>query len=189
MGYLLGLSRLIDTFNRGVASVAIWCCLAMIVVSFGNASLRRLGRSIGENLTWGTALDLQWVLFSMMFLLVGGYTILTDSNVRVDIVHARLGKKTRSAIEVFGAVCFMLPFSLLVIYMSWPMVANAIAVWERSTLPGGISPWAIKPLVPIAFVLVLLQSVSHAIKHTAFMLGRGPDPHEPDSRKTLSEAD
>lgn len=181
MGFLLSLSRLIDSLNRCVASIAIWCCLAMIIISFGNASMRRLGRSIGENLTWGTSMDLQWVLFSVMFLFVGGYAILTDSNVRVDIVHSRLSRKTRSAIEVFGALCFMVPFSVLVIYMSWPMVVNAIAVWERSTLPGGIPPWAIKPLIPLAFVLVLLQSISHAIKHMAFIIDSGPDPHEPVS--------
>jgi len=183
MGALLSVSHLIDGFNRRVASVAIWCTLVMIIVSFANALLRRLGRALGENLTWGTAMDLQWVLFSAMFLLVGGYVILTDGNVRVDVIHSRLSERTRSLIEVVAAVLFMLPFALLVVYTSWPLVINSLRVWEQSTLPGGIPPWMIKPLIPLAFVLVALQSLSQLIKHVAFLTGRGPNPHDPLSRQ------
>ncbi len=182
MGVLLSASQLIDGLNRRIAGLAIWCTLVMIVVSFGNALMRRVGRAIGENLTFGTAMDLQWVLFSAMFLLVGGYVILTDGNVRVDVMYSRFSERTRSIIEVIAAGAFMLPFALLVIYMSWPLVMNSLAVWEQSTLPGGIPPWMIKPLIPLAFVLVALQSLSHLIKHVAFLTGRGPNPHDPMAR-------
>lgn len=121
-------------------------------------------------------MDLQWVLFGFMFLMLGGYTILTNSNVRVDIIYNRLSPRRKSAIEFLSAIIFMIPFSLLIMYMSWPMVVNALSIWERSTLPGGIPPWIIKPMIPLGFFLVLLQSISHAIKHLAFLLGAGPDP-------------
>ena len=181
MTHLLVLSGWIDSLNRRVAGVVVWLTLAMILLSFFNAVLRRVGRMIGENLTWGTAMDLQWVLFGFVFLATGGYTILTDSNVRVDVFYSKFSPQLRSLVEVAAAILFVIPFSALVIYMSWPMVYNAITVWESSTIPGGISPWIIRPLIPLGFFLILLQGVSVAIKHTAFLMGKISYP-EPSSR-------
>lgn len=177
MKLLLKVSNCIDEFNRKIAVVAIWCTLLMIMISFGNAVLRRIGRSIGENLTFGTAMDLQWVLFGFMFMMLGGYAVLTDSNVRVDLVYSNLSDRSKSFVEISAAVFFMIPFSLLIIFMSWPMVVNAFSIWEESTLPGGIPPWIIKPIIPAGFVLVLLQSVSHVIKHTDFLINNNENPH------------
>jgi len=177
LAYFLTLSGWIDSVNRRIAGVVVWCTLAMILLSFLNALLRRIGRTIGENLTWGTAMDLQWVLFGFVFLATGGYTILTNSNVRVDIFYRNFSSRRKSFVEIIAAVFFLIPFSALVIYMSWPMVSNAIAIWEKSTLPGGISPWMIKPLIPFGFFLILIQGVSGVIKNIAYLLDMAPNPH------------
>ncbi len=181
MGFLLKVGRGIDALNRAVASVVIWCCLVMIFISFSNSVLRRLGRAMGENLTWPAAMDLQWILFSVVFLLVGGYAMLTDSNVRVDLVYSGVSDRTKSMIDLVGCLLFALPFACLVVYMSWPFVVNSIAIMERPMVSGGVPPWIIKPLIPIAFALVVLQCLSMAIKHLAFLLGRGPNPHSTTS--------
>lgn len=177
MTYFLMLSRWIDSLNRSIAAVVVWCTMAMILLSFMNALLRRVGRTLGENLTWGTAMDLQWVLFGFMFLATSGYTILTNSNVRVDIFYRDLSPRQKSVIELVSASLFVIPFASLVIYMSWPMVSNSIAIWEKSTLPGGISPWMIKPLIPFGFFLIFIQGLSSSIKNAAFLLGAAPSPH------------
>lgn len=160
-----------------VALVAVSCGFIMIVVALANVALRRIGRMIGENLTFGTVLDVQWILFSILFLLTGGYAILTNANARVDLVYASLDDRKKSWIEILGYVLFILPFAGAAMYLSWPFVAQSIAVMERSTLPGGIPPWIIKPMIPIAFLLVILQSASELIKHAAFLRGVGPSPH------------
>lgn len=179
MSYLLTISNWIDALNVRIARAVIWCTLAMILLSFLNALLRRVGRTIGENLTWGTATDLQWVLFGFMFMAAGGYTILTNSNVRVDIFYSSFSSRRKSFIEAAAAIFCIIPFSALVIWMSWPMVFNSIFMWERSTIPGGISPWLIKPIIPFGFFLMLIQGVSMAIKHIAFLTNKAPDPNVP----------
>lgn len=173
---ILLLSQLIDGLNSRVAGVVIWSGLIMVIVSFVNALLRRIGHTIGENLTSTTLMDIQWILFGVMFLFVGGYAILTDTNVRVDVFYDRLSARTRCLVNGIGCLLFILPFSILVIYMSESLVTNSLRVMERSTLPGGVPPWIIKPLIPLAFLLVGLQSISEAIKNIAHVTGHGPDP-------------
>jgi TRAP-type mannitol/chloroaromatic compound transport system permease small subunit len=181
MNFLLKMSYWIDSMNRGIARVVIWCGLVMIIIAFMNAVLRRVGLAIGENLTWAAAIDLQWYLFSLLFLMVGAYTMLTDSNVRVDVLYTRLSDRKKSIIDIIGCLLFVLPFSALIVYTSWPFVANSLAVMERSIISGGVPPWIIKPIIPIAFLLIMLQALSLLIRHAAFLLGRIPSPYRTGS--------
>ena len=174
---MLIISRAIDFVNTMIAKVVIWLTLIMIFVAFGNATLRYLGRAIGENLTWTASLDLQWYLYSIVFLGLAGYTILRDSNVRVDVIYSRVDDRRKCVLDLIGLLLFVIPFALLIIYVSWPFVANSLAVFERSPDPGGLPRWVIKPLIPLAFFLVFLQALSQIIKSVSFLAGKGPSPY------------
>lgn len=174
---MLIISRAIDFVNTMIARVVIWLTLVMIFVAFGNATLRYTGRAIGENLTWTASLDLQWYLYSIVFLGLGGYTMLRDSNVRVDVIYSRVNDRKKCVLDLIGLVLFIIPFALLIMYVSWPFVANSLTVFERSPDPGGLPRWVIKPLIPLAFLLILLQAVSQIIKSVAFLAGKGPSPY------------
>lgn len=167
----------LDRVNRTVASAVAWLSLVMIVVAFLNTTLRYVGSGFGRNLTWTGALDLQWYLFSVVFLGLGGYALLTDSNVRVDIVYSRLSDRMKSFVDLFGLIFFVIPFVSLVIYVSWPFVVNSVMFFEKSPDPGGLPRWIIKPLIPLAFALVFLQAVSQIVKHLAFLLGKWSSPY------------
>ena len=71
MGVLLGVSRVIDAINFRIGKICAWLILAAVIVSAVNAIIRKVF-DISSN-AW---LELQWVLFGVVFLLVASWTLL-----------------------------------------------------------------------------------------------------------------
>ena len=88
---LLGLSRFIDAFNERVGKLAAWAIVAAVVVSSLNAIVRKVFGTSSN--AW---LELQWYLFSAVFLLAAGYTLLHNEHVRIDDVVGRFTPRVRA---------------------------------------------------------------------------------------------
>ncbi len=183
---LLALSRMIDTVNRWVGAVVIWLVLAAVLISAGNAVLRKLF-AIGSN----AYLELQWYLFAAVFLLGAGYTFLRNAHVRIDFVSTRLSPRARNWVDILGIVVFLLPLTLLLIVLSWPLVVNAWVSGEMSQNAGGLVRWPVLALLPAGMALLLAQAVSELIKRVAFLRGSGadsiPEEHDPVAASLLAE--
>jgi TRAP-type mannitol/chloroaromatic compound transport system permease small subunit len=111
-----------------------------------------------------------------VFLLCAGYTLLRNEHVRIDIVAGRLSKRTQTWIDIIGAVLFLLPMALIIMWLSWPMVVDSYVRHEISGDAGGLLRWPAKVLIPVGFFLLVLQGISEIIKRVAFLMGIGPDP-------------
>jgi TRAP-type mannitol/chloroaromatic compound transport system permease small subunit len=174
---LLALSRAIDTVNRWIGAIVIWFVLAAVLISAGNAVLRKLF-SIGSN----AYLELQWYLFAAVFLLGAAYTFLRNAHVRIDFVSTRLSPRVRNWVDIVGIVVFLMPLTLLLVRLSWPLVANAYVGGEMSQNAGGLIRWPVYALLPVGMALLFAQSLSELIKRVAFLRGLGPDsiPEEHD---------
>lgn len=173
MNALLGLSRLIDKLNERVGQAVYWLVLAMTLISAGNAVSRK-----AFDMSSNAWLEIQWYLFSAVFLLAAGYTLLRNDHVRIDILSARLSPHGRAWIDVFGFVFFFFPMVWLFIDLGWPFFRLAFDTGEMSANPSGLIRWPVKLLVPVGFSLLGLQGVSELIKRIAFLTGMIPDPLE-----------
>src|SRR5674476_1519463 len=92
----------------------------MVLVSAGNASVRyAFDRSSNA---W---LEIQWYLFSAVFLLGAGYTLLHNQHVRIDVISGRLSKRARAWIDVLGTLFFLLPMAIAIMWMSWPVFVQS----------------------------------------------------------------
>jgi TRAP-type mannitol/chloroaromatic compound transport system permease small subunit len=171
MKFLLKLSGLVDALNKRVGQAIMWLILAAILVSGGNAIMRKT-LSISSN----AFLETQWYLFSAVFLLGAGYTFLKNAHVRIDFVSSRLSPRARSWIDVFGILLILVPFCWLVIRLSWPLFFKAWQSGEISMNYGGLIRWPVYLLVPLGMALLLLQGGSELIKRFAFLRGLIPDP-------------
>jgi len=173
---LLGLSRNIDRLSTFVGRSTAWLATLMILIGAGNAVLRYLARDLGLQLGGNAALEAQWYLFSLLFLLGTAWTLERDAHVRVDVLHARLSSRTRAIIDLAGTVVFLLPFCAFALFVSAPSVANSWAVREVSQDPGGLPRYPIKAAILVSFLMLALQGVSQAIKATARITGHLADP-------------
>ena len=182
MKALLGLSRGIDAINEHIGRLVYWAILAAVLVSAGNATVRYT-LSTSSN-AW---LELQWYLFSAVFLLCSGYTLLHNEHIRIDVISSRLSRRTQMWVDVFGLVCFLLPITSYITWLSWPIFMNAWVSGEISGSAGGLIRWPARLLVPAGFFLLTLQGVSELIKRIAFLRGLIPDPLEKHADPALEQ--
>ncbi|HSW81846.1 MAG TPA: TRAP transporter small permease subunit [Usitatibacter sp.] len=171
MAPLLRISALIDALNERVGKAVYWLVLVAVLVSAGNAIIRKL-----FNMSSNAFLEAQWYLFSAVFLLCAGFTLLRNEHVRIDVIVGRLSPKAQAWIDVFGTVFFLLPMAIAFIYLSWPVFVRTYTHGEISTNAGGLMIWPARLLVPIGFTLLTAQGISELIKRIAFLAGKGPDP-------------
>lgn len=173
MTLLLRLGRAIDALNMRVGHLVYWLILAAVLVSAGNASVRYL-----FDLSSNGWLELQWYLFSAVFLLAAGYTLLHNEHVRIDVVIGHLPPRGRAWIDLLGGLFFLLPMALVIMVLSWPMLVESVERNEYSSDAGGLLRWPVKLLIPLGLLLLALQGVSEIIKRVGFLLRRIPDPLE-----------
>ena len=171
MALLLRISALIDALNERVGKAVYWLVLVAVLVSAGNAIIRKV-----FNMSSNAFLEAQWYLFAAVFLLCAGFTLLRNEHVRIDVIAGRLSPRAQAWIDVFGTVFFLLPMAVLFIYLSWPVFVRTYVHHEISTNAGGLWIWPARMLVPIGFTLLTLQGVSELVKRIAFIAGKGPDP-------------
>lgn len=178
MQTLLSIARVIDAVNGRIGRFAAWLGLLMVLIGAYNALGRYIGRYIGQNLTLTSFNEMQWYLFAIIFLMCAGWTLERDGHVRVDIAYGRAGPRTQAWIDLAGSILFLIPFCLLIIWLSRGFVGQSIAILEQSPDPGGLPRWPIKLAIPVAFGLLALQGVAQAIKAAAVLTG-DLDRHRP----------
>jgi TRAP-type mannitol/chloroaromatic compound transport system permease small subunit len=170
---LLGLSRAIDWINGHIGRLIYWCVLIAVLISAGNAIVRYTLDTSSN--AW---LEIQWYLFSAVFLLCAGYTLLRNEHVRIDVIAGRFSRRTQAWIDIIGSLLFLLPMAIMIAWLSWPFVVESYLRQEYSSDAGGLIRWPVKLLMPIGFALLALQGLSELIKRIAFLMGLIPDPAE-----------
>jgi len=162
----------IDSLNEKVGQLLTWLCLFMVIIACFNAIMRYTGHFTGIDLTSNALMELQWYAFSFIFLLGAGYGLKHRAHVQVDVLFNRFSDKTQAWIYVVGTLAFLIPFCIFMIIISMPTIINSWSVLEMSSDPGGLPRFPIKTLLPISFILLLLQGISFLFKNIAILRGK-----------------
>jgi TRAP-type mannitol/chloroaromatic compound transport system permease small subunit len=179
MRSLLTISRTIDKFTEKLGLAIDWLVLLTVGVGFYNVMARYIGRFVGIKLSSNALIELQWYLFSILFLVGFAYILRYGDNVRVDFLYTNLNPKQKSLIDFLGTVLFLIPFCAIGIWVtlnpvlqSWGHLPDGSwGTWEISADANGLPRAPIKTMLPLGLSLLLLQSVSQAIKYLAVLLG------------------
>ncbi len=169
---LLPAARLIDSANTWIGKRLAWLILAAVIVSAVNASVRKILDTSSNS--W---LELQWVLFSVVFLLCSPWTLLSNEHIRIDIVNNLLPNRVRDLIDIIGHAFFLLPLTVVMVLTGVPFFVRSYEINEQSGNAGGLPQWPTKALLMIGFGLLLIQGISELIKRIAIMRGLIADPH------------
>jgi TRAP-type mannitol/chloroaromatic compound transport system permease small subunit len=174
--------RAIDRLTGFVGSAVAWLALVMVLVGAFNAIARYLGRHLGVNLSSNAYLELQWYLFSMIFLLGAAYVLREDAHVRVDVLYARLGARAQAITNILGTLLLLVPFSGFVLWVTFPVVRASWQVRELSPDPGGLPRYPLKALILACFWLLLLQAAAELMREARKLRHGGPreEPHPPE---------
>jgi len=182
VGALLKISRMIDALNEGIGKIVMWLVLAAVVISAGNAIMRK-AFDIGSN----AYLEIQWYLFAAVFMLGSGYVLLHNAHVRIDFISSKLSKRTNAIIDSLGILIFIIPLSLILVTLSWPVFERAWVSGEMSQNAGGLIRWPVLLLIPAGFAILALQAVSELIKRIAFLTGARSEPFSVGNEKSDEE--
>ncbi len=169
---ILPVSRAIDRATTWIGAKVAWLILVAVLVSAINATVRKVFDTSSN--AW---LELQWVLFSIVFLLCSPWTLLANEHIRIDIVNNLLPKWLRNTIDAVGHAFFLLPLTIVMVVTGIPFFLKSYRVNEQSFSAGGLPQWPTKSLVMIAFAFLMVQAISELIKRLAVMRGLIPDPH------------
>jgi TRAP-type mannitol/chloroaromatic compound transport system permease small subunit len=192
---LLGYQRAVDTLSEGLGWISKWLVPTVVVVGFANVLLRYIGRWQHRALTSNRYIELQWMLFGAIFLLVFPYVLKHGINVRVDFIFQRFSRKVQALIDFVGHILSLVPYCLFAIWATWDYAMTSLFqrsprwdtwrfwdVWEQSPDAGGLPRAPIKVLLLLGFCFLLLQTVAELIK-LGFVLGEkeqlaAPEVHE-----------
>ena len=182
MQRLLAVSTAIDRLNQAISRIAVWLVLIAALVSAFNAAFRysigaivkltdegRAFPALQGLLRWygnnsNSFLEAQWYMFAGMVLLGAAYTLKVNEHVRVDLFYGWVSERTRTWIDLLGAIFCLVPMCLLLIYFTWPWFVDSWRINEASSNAGGLPRWPVKLMLPAGFFLVLLQGISEIIK-------------------------
>jgi len=170
---LLKLSQGIDAINSWIGRHLSWLILVAVLISSANATVRKVFDESSN--AW---LELQWVLFGIVFLLCAPWTLLSNEHIRIDIVNSFWPKKVRDVIDVIGHTFFLIPLCIVMILTSVPFFIRSWDINEQSGNAGGLPQWPAKSLLMIGFALLLIQGISELIKRIAVMRRLIRDPYE-----------
>jgi TRAP-type mannitol/chloroaromatic compound transport system permease small subunit len=179
---LLSLSRGIDRATDLFGASIKWLVLVVVLISASNAIIRKAFR-ISSNAT----LEAQWYIFAAIFMLAAGYTFYKNAHVRIDFVSSRLSKRTNTWIDVIGIVGVLFPFCILMMKLSWPLFYAAFQSGEMSSNAGGLVRWPVYAMIPLGFLILMIQGVSELIKRVAYLRGDLHDPFGAEPEKSEDE--
>ena len=150
--------KLIDTFIEWTGKTASWLVIGLVLLICYDVAMRYLFQQGSVALQ-----ELEWHLFSLIFLLGSAYTLKHDEHVRVDIIYRSrfMSDKKRALVNIFGVILLLLPFCILILISSWPFVENAFYYNEGSPDPGGLPyRFLLKASLLLAFGLLILQALA-----------------------------
>jgi TRAP-type mannitol/chloroaromatic compound transport system permease small subunit len=162
----------IDAVTEFTGKCTSWLVLTLVLLVGFDVSMRYLFRSGSIGLQ-----ELEWHLFSIIFLIGAAYTLKQDEHVRLDILYRSklLTEQHRAWIDVFGSLFILIPFCILIIVSAWPFVSQAYIHHEASPDPGGLpARWLIKTMIPAGFFLLGIQGIAEVIKKLLIALGKQP---------------
>lgn len=179
---LLKVAAAIDTINRWLGLIAIWFVLLASLLSAFNAFFRysineiaALARNYPSLKSLNTVLEVygansnafleaQWYMFAVMAMFGAAWTLKLNEHVRVDLIYGWVSERTRTWIDLFGGIFCLMPFCIILSYITWPWFVDAWYSGEISTNAGGLVRWPVKLVLPVGFFFVALQGVSEIIK-------------------------
>ncbi len=157
---LLSFQQKIDALNEAIGKGVAWLTTLLVVLIMYDVVTRYL-----FNTTSVGIIELEWHLFSFIFLLGAAYALKHDRHVRVDVFYSNFSAKQQAWINLLGTLIFLIPFCIVIIITATKFAINSYEIQEGSPDPGGLpARYIIKSAIPIGFILLLLQAISLTIK-------------------------
>ena len=173
MPLLVKLEHRINTVSKFLGIVTGIMFLLLLVNVFSDVVMRYVFNDVSIGMQ-----EMEWHLYSAMFLLGVPYALSVGGHVRVDLIYERLSSKSKAIVDLCGTIIFLLPFCLLVAYFGVDFAKQAYVLGETSGDPGGLPyRWIIKAMIPISFGFMALSGLGLLLTSVNTLLGHHEQPY------------
>lgn len=149
------LITIIDKVNSFFGSIASWATLMLVILIGIDVAMRYVA-----NISFNWLLDLEWHVFSLIFLFGFGYTLHKDKHVRVDIFYQKWTPKNQKLVDRIGHLLLLMPWCFVLLSTSYRYFTNSLMMWEGSPEPGGLpARFFIKGAIVVSVILLCLQGL------------------------------
>jgi TRAP-type mannitol/chloroaromatic compound transport system permease small subunit len=155
------LIKLLDKFINIIGYIAAIAMILMLLNVFYDVVMRYVfnNSSIGMQ-------ELEWHLFSVVFLFGMAYGLKEDGHVRVDMFYERMKPRYQAIINITGAIIFIIPFALMIASSGYSFAYEAYDISEISGDPGGLTNrWIIKGSIALSFLFLLVSTLGFILKN------------------------
>jgi len=153
----------IDRLTSALGRAAAWLALVVVLLQFALVVARYL---FGLGSVWLT----ETVIYAhaALFMLAAAWTLQVGGHVRVDIFYADASAHTKALIDLVGALFLLLPFMVVLVWLSIPYAARSWSILEHSQEASGLPVvFVLKTLIPLFALLMALQGIAQAIRAAA----------------------
>jgi len=164
------LSVRLEQFSECTGKLVSWLVLVMVLLVSYDVAMRYFFQSGSVALQ-----EMEWHLFSLIFLIGASYTLKHDDHVRLDLFYKSkfMDDRRRAWVDLFGSIFLLIPFCILIISSAWPFVVQSYIHLEGSPDPGGLPyRWILKASIPLGFTFLLLQGIADIVKNLSTVLGK-----------------
>lgn len=164
------LSVRLEQFSECTGKLVSWLVLVMVLLVSYDVAMRYFFQSGSVALQ-----EMEWHLFSLIFLFGASYTLKHDDHVRLDLFYKSkfMDDRRRAWVDLFGSIFLLIPFCILIISSAWPFVVQSYIHLEGSPDPGGLPyRWILKASIPLGFTFLLLQGIADIVKNLSTVLGK-----------------
>lgn len=151
----------IDAFNDWIGRSVSWLTLAMVLVTFLVVVLRYV-----FNLGWIWMQESVTYMHGIVFMIAGGYSLLHDQHVRIDVIYRPMKARGKALVNIFGTLFLLFPTCYLIIFYAYPYVEDSWSVFEGSKEAGGLPGlFLLKTVILVFAALIGLQGIAHLLRN------------------------
>lgn len=174
MSLLVRTENIFNRFSDVIGNISAVLLLLLLLNIFYDVIMRYVFNDVSIGMQ-----ELEWHLYSLMFLLGIAYALKTNGHVRVDFIYDQLNPTKKAVIDITGTLLFLLPFCLLVAYYGVGFAYESYTLGEHSGDPGGLPyRWLIKSAIPLSFICVMISCIGFMLRALNCALGLHPAEHE-----------
>ena len=164
----------IDQLNERIGQGTSWLTLILVLLVCFDVVTRYV---LSATSAW--IMELEWHLFSLIFLLGAAYAFKNDRHVRVDLFYAKFSERDQALVNLIGNTLFLIPWCIILIVYSYQYGLTSYKIGETSPDPGGLpARYIIKFAITSGIILLLLQAIGEALK--AYQTWRSPQSSNPE---------
>lgn len=158
--------RVIDSVNDRLGRIAAWIVVPLTVIVLFEIALRYF---LNMPTTW--VYDVSWMLFSVFFLLGGGFAMVHKRHVRIDLLYSLLPKRGQAIYELFFFIVMFLPTMGILGIRSVEYAGRAWRTGQSlSTTVWSFPAAPIRTVIVLAFLLLFVQGIAEVLRNILIVM-------------------